>query len=101
MSTQPIPRRTVLKAMGAVVPLPLLEAMLPRSIRAANTSKSTVSQPPLPGQRYVFRPLSTGVEARRSFGLVRSQSYCRGESRAWPNSWRWRFGSSSSFVTVW
>lgn len=59
MSTQPIPRRTVLKAMGAVVPLPMLEAMLPRTIHAAESA----AVPP----RMLVCHFGTGMNVREFF----------------------------------
>ena len=38
MLSKPIPRRTMLKALGAAVPLPLLEAMLPGSALASDNA---------------------------------------------------------------
>ena len=35
VKTTPIPRRTFLRGVGTVMALPFLEAMMPRSVRAA------------------------------------------------------------------
>lgn len=59
MSAQPLSRRTVLKAMGAAVPLPLLEAMLPDSALAAGTG----AVPP----RMLICHFGTGMNIREFF----------------------------------
>ncbi len=40
-----ISRRTVLRGLGATISLPLLEAMLPATSRAANAQRSQASGP--------------------------------------------------------
>ncbi|MDB5340671.1 MAG: signal peptide protein [Planctomycetaceae bacterium] len=59
MSAQPLSRRTVLKALGAAIPLPLLEAMLPRVSLAAGTS-------PVPPRMLVCH-FGTGMNIREFF----------------------------------
>ena len=58
MSAKPISRRTVLKAIGAVVPLPLLEAMLPRAL-----AQDTAPVPP----RMLVCHFGTGMNIREFF----------------------------------
>ncbi|MEX0587100.1 MAG: DUF1552 domain-containing protein, partial [Pirellulales bacterium] len=60
MPTQPLSRRTALKAMGAAIPLPLLEAMLPRCARAAD---AVAAVPP----RMLVCHFGTGMNIREFF----------------------------------
>lgn len=59
MSAKPISRRTMLKALGAVVPLPLLEAMCPGSALRANAN-------PVP-PRMLICHFGTGMNLREFF----------------------------------
>lgn len=59
MSKQPIPRRTLLKGMGAALPLPFLEAMLPRTSFAGEGN-------PIPPRMLVCH-FGTGMNIREFF----------------------------------
>jgi hypothetical protein len=60
MSRPVLNRRTVLKTLGAMIPLPLLEAMLPRSSRGANAAS------PVPPRMLVCH-FGTGMNIREFF----------------------------------
>lgn len=45
LSNTPLARRTVLRGLGVSIALPLLEAMAPRTLRAASTAKGAKSAP--------------------------------------------------------
>lgn len=57
---QPLTRRTVLKALGAAVPLPLLEAMLPKAVLAGGNAPAV---PP----RMLVCHFGTGMNVREFF----------------------------------
>ena len=58
----PLPRRTVLRGLGASLALPFLEAMLPRSVHAApSTFKPLAKSGTKPTPRVIFCYVSNGV----------------------------------------
>ena len=58
----PLPRRTVLRGLGATLALPFLEAMLPRSLHAApSTYKPLAKSGAKPTPRVIFCYVSNGV----------------------------------------
>ncbi|MEA3210252.1 MAG: hypothetical protein QOE70_3309 [Chthoniobacter sp.] len=61
LSSSPLPRRTVLRGLGACLALPLLEAMLPRSARAASTLKPLAKTGVKATPRVIFCYVPNGV----------------------------------------
>ncbi|MEI7774914.1 MAG: DUF1552 domain-containing protein, partial [Verrucomicrobiota bacterium] len=58
----PLPRRTILRGIGASLALPLLDAMLPRSVHAAPSTYKPVSKSGTkPTPRTIFCYVSNGV----------------------------------------
>ena len=58
----PLPRRTILRGLGASLALPFLEAMLPRSLHAApSTYKPLAKSGAKPTPRVIFCYVSNGV----------------------------------------
>lgn len=57
----PLSRRTVLRGLGAVLALPLLDAMLPRSARAASSLKARTSTGAKAKPRIIFCYVPNGV----------------------------------------
>lgn len=62
---QPLPRRTLIRGLGVSLALPLLEAMLPRSVHAApSTFRPMLRSGTRPVPRTVFCYVSNGVNIR-------------------------------------
>lgn len=59
---QPLPRRTVLRGLGATLALPMLEAMLPRSVFAAPSQFKPLARSSVkPQPRVLFCYVPNGV----------------------------------------
>ncbi|MFN3151510.1 DUF1552 domain-containing protein [Bremerella sp.] len=66
--THPVSRRTLLRCAGATLCLPLMESLLPKSAKAADT-------PPKPPQRMIFLSYSWGVSKEDWFPKEHGEDY--------------------------
>ena len=72
----PLPRRTVLRGLGATLALPFLEAMLPRSLHAApSTYKPLAKSGAKPTPRVIFCYVSNGVNIMDWVPAARGADY--------------------------